>query len=75
MNGRRENFEAWWAAIARVLAFFFGAFLLYQQATAPNPPGAQESLIAVAVGLMGPFAASVFASTIEKSRTRGDGDN
>jgi hypothetical protein len=60
--------EAWWALIARVIAFLFGGALIYQQATMPNPPGAQESLIAVGVGLMGPFAASLFASGVERAR-------
>lgn len=67
-HDRRQKLEAWWALIARIIAFFFGAFLIYQQATMPNPPGAQESLIAVGVGLMGPFAASFFASAVEKAR-------
>lgn len=71
-SDRRQKLEAWWALVARILAFFFGAGLIYQQASMPNPPGAQESLIAVGVGLMGPFAASLLASGVERARGKED---
>lgn len=64
--------EKSWAIGARILAFFFGGFLIYGQSRVPNPPGAQESILLVAVGLMGPLGASVFAAMVtaghEKSR-------
>ncbi len=64
----RERVEAWWPLVARILAFCLGAFIVVQQSLTPNPPGAQESLIALAIALMGPFAASLFAGTVEKAR-------
>ena len=70
----RERIEDWWPLVARIIAFFVGAFLVLQQAMMPNPPGAQESLIAAGVGLMGPLAASLFAGTIEKARSNGNGN-
>jgi hypothetical protein len=66
----RERIEEWWPLAARIIGFFVGTGILIQQALVPNPPGAQESLIAVAIGLMGPFAASLFAGTVEKARPK-----
>jgi len=60
--------EAAWAFVARILAFFFGMFLIYQQSTMPDPPGAQESLIAVGAGFMGPFVVTALATALEKAR-------
>lgn len=65
---RRENVEAWWPLIARILGFFFGAWLIYLQATAPNPPGAQEWIVLAGIGCMGPTVASAVATVVEAAR-------
>jgi hypothetical protein len=70
-DDRRAKVEAWWPPIARIVAFLIGAGICVQQSLVPNPPGAQESLLALAIGLMGPFGASLFASGAE--RVRGGG--
>jgi hypothetical protein len=64
----RERIEDWWPLVARILMFLVGAGVFVQQATVPNPPGAQESLIAASLGLMGPLAAKLVAEGIEKTR-------
>lgn len=65
---RREEIEAWWPLVARISAFIFGAFLIYGQSTAPNPPGAQEWVIMAGIGCMGPTVASAVATVIEAAR-------
>lgn len=61
---RQSTLESWWATIAQILAFFLGAYLLYQQATAPNPPGAQVWICAAALALMGPGFASTAVAVV-----------
>jgi hypothetical protein len=70
-NERREAVEAWWPLIARILGFVFGGFLIYGQATAPNPPGAQEWIVMAGIGCMGPTVASAVATVIEAARGSG----
>lgn len=60
--------EAWWPLIARILAFFFGVYLLWDQAHVPNPPGAQEWVIAAGIGCMGPTVATAVATIIDSIR-------
>jgi hypothetical protein len=60
--------EAWWPLVARISGFLFGAYLIYGQATAPNPPGAQEWVIMAGIGCMGPTVASAVATVIEAAR-------
>jgi hypothetical protein len=64
----RDRIEAWWPVVARIVMFCIGAFVFVQQSMAPNPPGAQESLLAAALGLMGPLAAYGIAAGVEKAR-------
>lgn len=68
VGGHREAVEAWWPLIARILGFVFGAFLIYGQATAANPPGAQEWIVMAGIGCMGPTVASAVATVIEAAR-------
>lgn len=71
-SASRTTIEESWPLIARILAFFLGvAIVIHQTFIVANPPGAQESLLALAIGLMGPFGASLFAGAVE--RARGDG--
>ena len=67
----RETVEAWWPLIARITGFIFGAYLIYQQATAPNPPGAQEWIVMAGIGCMGPTVASAVATVVEAARGSG----
>lgn len=61
---RREEIEAWWALIARVLAFFLGAGILTWQTVLEDQN--RLYLIVAGVGLCGPVVAqsvaTVFAS-------------
>lgn len=66
----RERVEEWWPLIARILMFFVGAGVFIHQSLVPNPPGAQETLLAAALGLMGPLAAYGAASAVEKVRKK-----
>ena len=70
----RELIEAWWPLVARILMFFLGAGVFVQQSLVPNPPGAQESLLAGAVGLMAPLAAYGMASAVGKARQKAEGE-
>lgn len=65
---RRAEVEAWWPLIARIVAFVFGAALLWQQANVPNPPGAQEWIVVAAIGCMGPTVATTVATIIDSLR-------
>jgi hypothetical protein len=71
----RERIEEWWPLVARILMFFVGAGVFVQQATVPNPPGAQESLLAGAVGLMAPLAAYGMASAVGKARQKAESES
>lgn len=71
----RELIEAWWPLVARILMFFVGAGVFVQQSLVPNPPGAQESLLAGAVGLMAPLAAYGMASAVGKARQKAEGES
>ncbi len=55
--------------------FFVGAGVFVQQSLVPNPPGAQESLLAGAVGLMAPLAAYGVASAVGKARQKAEGEH
>lgn len=68
----RAAAEAWWALIARIAGFVFGAFLIYGQAGAPNPPGAQYWIVLAGVGCMGPTVAASVATILEAARGHGD---
>jgi hypothetical protein len=68
----RERIEEWWPLVSRILMFFVGAGVFVQQATVPNPPGAQESLLAGAIGLMAPLAAYGVASAVAKKKTESE---
>lgn len=70
----RERIEEWWPLISRILMFFLGAGVWVQQSLVPNPPGAQESLLAGGIGLMMPLAAYGAAAGVEKVRKRSEGD-
>ena len=65
---RQQAIEAWWPLIARILAFALGAVLLWQQATAPNPPGAQLWIVVAAIGCMGPTVATTVATVMDALR-------
>jgi hypothetical protein len=62
-NQRRDSLEAWWALIARVLAFFLGAGMLAFETLSGNN---RLYLIVAGIGLCGPVVAQsvavVFAS-------------
>jgi hypothetical protein len=62
--GRRESAEAWWAFVARVLAFLVGVFILGYQTVFEESD--RLYLTVAAVGLCGPVVAqsvaTVFAS-------------
>ncbi len=71
----RQRIEEWWPLIARILMFFVGAGVFIQQSIVPNPPGAQESLLAGAIGLMAPLAAYGVASAVGKARQNTESDS
>jgi hypothetical protein len=63
---RRDEIEAWWALVSRILAFVLGAIiLLYETAL---DPGRTQILILVAAGLMGPMVAAGVAQVIQAMR-------
>jgi hypothetical protein len=63
---RRAEVEAWWALVARILAFFLGALILFYQTFFE----AQDRflLISAAIGLMGPLVAASVAQVISAAR-------
>lgn len=65
-QGRREELEAWWAFVARVLAFFLGAAILGWQAFAEDAD--RLYLILAAIGLMGPAVAQATAQVLSSVR-------
>ena len=68
---RLELAEAWWAFIIRVGLALFGVWLVYHEATAPNPPGAQLWIILAGIGCMGPAVAAPVAAVLEAMRGGG----
>jgi hypothetical protein len=65
-QGRVQEFEAWWALIARVLGFFLGASILGWQAFFEDSD--RVYLMIVAIGLMGPAAAQTVAQMFSAMR-------
>lgn len=66
MTVRREEAEAWWYFIARMIAFFFGMYLLWQEAG--PPPGVEVWIIVASIGCMGPTVATAVATVLEAAR-------
>ena len=65
----RRTIEDSWPLIARIAAFILGTAIIVDQTfLVENPPGAQDSLLALAIALMGPFGASLFAGAVERAR-------
>lgn len=64
---RRDEIEAWWALIARILAFFLGALILLYQTFFETSD--RLLLIAAAAGLMGPMVAAGMAQVIAAARS------
>jgi DNA-binding IclR family transcriptional regulator len=58
--------EAWWALTARVLSFFVGMGIAVWQTVILDVP--QPWSLAVAVGMMGPAAASATADVLLAAR-------
>lgn len=69
MKIRREEIEAWWYFIARMIAFFFGMFLIYQEAG--PPPGVEVWIVVAGIGCMGPTVATAVATVVEAARGGG----
>jgi hypothetical protein len=65
-QGRREELEAWWAFVARVLAFFLGAAILSHQAFFASTD--RLYIIVAAIGLMGPAVAQAVAQVLQSLR-------
>lgn len=63
---RRAEIEAWWALIARILAFFLGALILVYQTLFEAED--RFLLICAAVGLMGPMVAAAVAQVVAAAR-------
>lgn len=68
---RLERAEAWWAFLIRVALCVYGMYLVYGQAQAPNPPGAQLWIILAGIGCMGPAVAAPVAAVLEALRGTG----
>lgn len=66
MPSRRQAAEDWWPLVARILAFFFGAYLIYQEQQ--PPPGVDTATLLVGVGCMGPTIATTVAMLVESVR-------
>lgn len=73
-GGRLERAEAWWAFLLRIGLAFFGVWLLYRQATVPDPPGAQLWIIFAGIACIGPAAAAPFAAVVAAARGATSGD-
>lgn len=69
MTLRREEAEAWWYFIARMIAFFFGMYLLWKEAQ--PPPGVEWAIVVAAIGCMGPTVANSAAAVLEAARGKG----
>lgn len=65
-DARRKEIEAWWALIARILAFFLGAVILGYQAFSSTEDATVLTL--VASGLMGPMVAAGVAQVLSSWR-------
>lgn len=65
---RLERAEAWWAFVFRVLLGLYGMYLIYGQAAAPNPPGAQLWIILAGIGCLGPVVSAPVAALLEAMR-------
>lgn len=63
---RLDELEAWWAFVARVLAFFLGAAILSHQAFVAHAD--RLYLIVAAIGLMGPAVASAVSQVLASMR-------
>lgn len=59
---RRQEIEAWWALISRVLAFLLGALILLYETV--SEMGDRPILLLIAAGLMGPMAAAGVAQVL-----------
>lgn len=57
-----KDIEATWELIARVLAFFFGAYLVYNEQK--PPPGVEWMTMLAGIGCMGPVIAGTVASLL-----------
>jgi hypothetical protein len=58
-QGRRDEWEAWWALFARIIAFFLGATILgYETVTGGN----RLYIIVTGAGLCGPVIAQSIAT-------------
>lgn len=66
---RREELEAWWALIARVLAFFLGGSILTWQTVFESED--RLYLIVAGVGLCGPVVAQSVATVFASIRGGG----
>lgn len=71
-NGRRAAAEAWWAFLARILAFFLGGGILVWQAAFEQSD--RLYLIVAAIGLMGPTVAQSVATVFASLRGAGAKD-
>jgi hypothetical protein len=71
-NGRIREIEAWWALVARVLAFFLGALLIGYEAVfgAADNPQVRTILIITGVALIGPVVAASVTSMLSAMRGR-----
>ena len=65
MNGP-ARFEAWWAAIARVLSFGGGLGILLFETLYENVD--RPWLLAAAIGMMGPAVAGAVADVLSAAR-------
>lgn len=69
MTMRREEAEAWWYFIARMIAFFFGMYLIYKESQ--PPPGVEWAIVVAGIGCMGPTVATAVATVLEAARGSG----
>lgn len=65
-DARRASIEAWWALVARILAFVLGSMILCFQAFVVNFD--RPILLLVATGLMGPTVAASVAQLLSAWR-------
>jgi hypothetical protein len=70
---RREELEAWWALVARILAFFLGSFVLVVALLSDGDSLVKLGFGAIGVGLMGPVIASTVAQVLLTVRGGGGG--
>lgn len=69
---RRAEIEAWWALVARILAFFLGCVILSFSAFVLEAELVEKLIwAAIGLGLMGPVAINGVAQALDAIRGKG----